>query len=151
VTEAFVREINGQLVLEDPDALAVFKAVNRRNCQNTFDLNLDRIAHFAVRAQNYPRGHAVIVILNMDDRLGSILGDAAMPGQDWDAIRALGQVPFARGLALRTGVTAFMADYDTEAVAQLEAILNTPTDPPNIPVVVIDHGVIAVFPSNLYG
>jgi hypothetical protein len=34
-THAVVREINGQLVLDDPDAVEVIKGINKRNCQNT--------------------------------------------------------------------------------------------------------------------
>ncbi len=148
--EATVHEIDGQLVLVDPQAVAVLKAVGQYNCRASFEINQERINYFAERSRLQPPGSVVIVILNMDDPVGALLGDALMPGYDWDAIRAQGQIPFARGLAERFGVADFIAEYDIEALSQLEALDPIPTDyKSSLPVVVIDHGVIAVFPANM--
>lgn len=147
--EATVHEIEGQLVLVDPQAEAYARAFGQYKCRATFKLNQDRIDYFSERSKNYPPGKVVIVILNMDDPIGAVLGDALMPGHDWAAIREQGQVPFARGLAGRSGVVDFMAAYDAESVVALESMDHAPvTGPFFVPVVVIDYGVITVFPAN---
>lgn len=142
MTQAAVQEIDGQLVLIDPTAVEVIKAVGQHNCKNTLKLNEERVRYFAERAKKYPPGHVVIVVINMDDPMGAVIGDALMPNYDWNAIRAQGQVPFARGLAERFGIAEILAEYDMAALAKMENIDHA------IPVVVIDHGVFAIFSSN---
>lgn len=149
MTQATVQEVDGQLVLIDPEAVAVARVVGIHNCKHTFKINQERIDYFAERSRLQPPGSVVIVILNMDDPVGAVLGDALMPGHDWASIRAQGQIPFARGLAQRFGVADFIAEYDVESLAALEALDHIPTDyKSQLPVVVIDHGVVAVFPAS---
>lgn len=140
---AVVREIDGQLVLDDPQALAVFRTVNKANCRNTFDINLDRVAHFKGRMteRGLSPDDVVIVLVNVDDVNGGPLADALMPGTDWQQFRNQGQVPFARGLAGRPGIQEILAAFDKEAAEKLEAMPGTSA------VVVVDHGVAEVFPA----
>ena len=81
---AVVREIDGQLVLDDPDAVAVIHAVEKHNCRNTFEMNADRVAHFKRRLaeRDMTADQAVIVLLNVDDVHGGPLADALMPGHN---------------------------------------------------------------------
>lgn len=103
---AVVHEIDGQLVLDDPDAVAVIQAVEKHNCRNTLDLNADRVAHFKRRLaeRRLTAADAVIVLLNVDDIHGGPLADLLMPGYNWQEVRDRGEIPFARGLAMRQGI-----------------------------------------------
>lgn len=137
---AVVREIGGQLVLDDPDALAVMQAVAKANCEQTLSMNADRVAHFKRRATDLGKTPAdvVITVINVDDVNGGLIAEAFMPGHDWQEIRDRGEVPFARGLAKREGIQEILATFDEEAATALQA-MNT------LAVVVVDHGVAAVF------
>ena len=137
---AVVREIDGQLVLDDPDAVAVIHAVEKHNCRNTFEMNADRVAHFKRRLaeRDMTADQAVIVLLNVDDVHGGPLADALMPGHNWQEIRDRGEIPFARGLAMREGIQGVLGTFDKEAAEKLQGM----TD---IAVVVVDRGVAEVF------
>lgn len=137
---AVVRKMGGQLVLDDPDALAVIRAVEKRNCKNTLELNADRVAHYKNRLEE--RGmtadQAVIVLLNVDDIHGGPLANILMPGYNWQEIRDRGEVPFARGLAMREGIQEALGTFDKEAAKKLRGTKD-------VAVVVVDHGVAEVF------
>ena len=137
---AVVHDVDGQLVLDDPNAMAVIHAVEKHNCRNTFELNADRVAHFKRRLaeRGMTADQAVIVLLNVDDIHGSLLADALMPGHNWQEIRDRGEVPFARGLAMREGIQGALDTFDKEAAEKLQGM----TD---IAVVVVDRGVAEVF------
>lgn len=137
---AVVREIEGQLVLEDPVALAVIHAVGKHNCRGILELNADRIEHFKRRMveRDLSPSEAVIVFLNANDVHGGPLADALMPGFNWQEIRDCGEVPFARGLAMREGIQEALATFDKEAAEKLRGMADTA-------VVVVDHGVAEVF------
>ncbi|HEY4475331.1 MAG TPA: hypothetical protein VJB92_01235, partial [Candidatus Paceibacterota bacterium] len=66
---AVVREVDGKLVLDDPDAVAMIHAVGKHNCKNTLELNADRVKHFKRRLaeRGMTADKAVIVLLNVDD------------------------------------------------------------------------------------
>lgn len=137
---AVVREIDGQLVLDDPDAVAVIHAVGKHNCRNTLGLNADRVQHFKQRLtdRGMTANQAVIVILNVDDVHGGPLADMLMPGHNWQEIRDKGEVPFARGLAMRDGIQEVLGTFDEEAAKKLLGMTG-------VAVVVVDHGVAEVF------
>lgn len=140
---AVVREIDGQIVLDDPQAVAVFHAVSKTNCRGTFDFNIDRVAHFKNRMAE--RGlladQVVIVLVNADDVNGGSLADALMPNTNWQQFRDQGQVPFARGLVDRPGIQELLATFDKEAAEKLQTMSGIPA------VVIVDHGVAEVFPA----
>mgnify|MGYP001570022490 CR=1 FL=1 len=146
---AVVRNVNGKLVLDDPDALAMIRVVeahNRREakkaCKDSFDMNSDRVRHFVgrIEARGLPTRDYVIVLLNMDDEHGQPLGDILMPGFDgWAAIREKGEIPFARGLASFEFIHSSLSLFDDEAATCLFL------HPNDINVVVVDHGVAEVF------
>ncbi len=137
---AVVREVDGQLVLDDPQAVAVIRAVEKHNCRNTFELNADRVAHFKQRLseRGMTADQAVIVLLNVDDVHGGPLADVLMPGHNWQEIRDRGEVPFARGLAMRDGIQDAIGTFDEEAAAKLKGMAE-------VAVVVVDRGVAEVF------
>lgn len=129
-------------VLHDPDGLAVFKAVAKHNCLQALrdPQHRDRVVHFTRRIAELglsPRD-VVIVVLNVDAPLGAELADVLMPGHDWNAYRARGEVPFARGLATREGIEYLVADTDAEVGRELRAI-------DGVAVVTINFGVVAAF------
>ncbi len=140
---AVVREVDGQLVLDDPDALAVIKAVERHNCRNTYEQQKERVEHFKRRISELGKSpkDVVIVLLNVDDRHGRMLADVLMPGQDamWQSMRDQGQVPFARGLAAREPIEKAVAMLDEEIGEKLKAMKD------RVAVVVMDHGVVEAF------
>lgn len=137
---AVVREVDGQLVLDDPIAVAVIRVVEKHNCRNTLELNADRVKHF--KRQLAERGmtpdQAVIVLLNVDDVHGGPLADALMPGHNGQEIRDKGEVPFARGLVMRDGIQKALGAFDKDAATKLQNISD-------VAVVVVDHGVAEVF------
>jgi hypothetical protein len=139
---AVVREVNGQLVLDDPDALAMIRAMGKLNCRGVYDANAERISHFVRRVDELKKKpeEVVIVILNVDDSHGGPLAEMLMPGTDWQPFRDQGQIPFARGLAGREGIQMALEAFDGEAATALRA-MNT------LAVVVVDHGVANVYPA----
>ncbi|TSC69826.1 MAG: hypothetical protein G01um101470_953, partial [Parcubacteria group bacterium Gr01-1014_70] len=105
-----------------------------------FELNADRVAHFKRRLteRGMTADQAVIVLLNVDDVHGGPLADALMPGYNWQEIRDRGEIPFARGLAMREGIQRALGTFDKEAAEKLQGM----TD---VAVVIVDHGVAEVF------
>lgn len=143
---ATVREIDGQLVLDDPDSIAVITAIERENVRQLIASpeQRDRIAHFvkriAVRAPELGlQEHELTVVhLCVDDPNGAALADELMPGHDWNGIRAAGQVPYARWIAVRDGLQALLDEVFPGIAPTLREI-------PGIAVVAMDRGVVAVF------
>ena len=130
---------DGQLVLIDPAAVGVARAVAKANCSPLFAANQDRIAHFARRAVQLglTAKDVVIVVANVDDPLGRIIADWTMPDYDWAPFRARGELPVARGLVLREGIELFL---DEEAKADLRQF-----DDAKVATLVFDYGVCRVF------
>lgn len=140
-SEAVVYEVEGELVLHDPEAIRLIKAVEKRNCENTLKLNADRIPYFRKRLSD--RGltadDAVIVIINVDDDYGNPIANALMPGFNWQEIRDRGEIPFARGLATRKEMEDTIEIFDPEAAKKLREKRGI------VSVVVVDHGVAEIF------
>lgn len=92
--------------------------------QELLRANAQRIAHFRDRllARQLDAAEVVIVVIDVDDRQGAVLAEHLMPGHDWDAYRARGEVPVARGLAGRAGVEDFVAHIAPPAAAELRAV-----------------------------
>lgn len=137
---AVVRKVKGKIVLDDPEALAVARAVAKSNCRNTFEMNADRVQHFKGRIQE--RGLSaeqfLIVLLNVDDLHGGPIAELLMPNHNWQEYRDRGEVPYARGLAQRSGIQEIIGKFDTEAATKLSGMKGTA-------VAVVDHGVAEVF------
>lgn len=134
------RDENGQLVLNDPEALEVITAVGKHNCTLTFEANADRVSHFRQRFvdRRDDSKNVVIVIACVDDHNGKQLADALMQEHDWNQYRQRGEIPFARGLAGRQTVQEFLGFFDQQASDKLRGF-------DGLAVVVIDHGVAEVF------
>src|ERR1700743_740443 len=73
--------VDGQVVLDDPDALAMLRAVSKHNCRGTLQLHSERCQHFIRRIVERGESIAtsVIVILNVDAPGGEELADVLMP------------------------------------------------------------------------
>ena len=137
---AVVRKIDGQLVLDDPVALAVMRSVAKHNCRGMFNLSEDRVTYFKQRIAD--RGlnaeEMAIIFLNVDDVHGGPITDVLMPGANWQQYRDVGQVPIARGLVDREAISEIIFGFDPEAAAKLKE-----TSGPAV--LVVDHGVAEVF------
>lgn len=140
---ATVRMIDGQLVLDDPDAAAILRVISKRNCLNTLKNVAERVAHFEGRiaALGISVQDTVMVLLNVNDEMGGLITEQLMPGQEaqWQALRDQGAIPFARGLAGRAPLQKLLDDIDPEESTKLRNIAA------GMAVIVMDHGVIAVF------
>ncbi len=133
---AIVREIDGQLVLDDPDALAVIGAIEAHNLLAT---QRDRVSYFKERIAmlGLSPTHAVIVVLDDNDPVGSRLAEMLMP-PGWAAqYRERGETPIARGLAERAGIQEILDKAAPEVGARLRGI-------DGVAVVIVTHGVIVV-------
>lgn len=137
---AVVREVDGKLVLDDPAALAMVRAVGKHNCIATLSANIERVDHFVRRTKELGRSAAdvVIVLLAVDDPNGCAIAEMLMPNTDWQPFRDVGEVPIARGLAGRAGIQEVLEAFDREAAEKLR-------DAKALAIVVVDHGVAEVF------
>ena len=137
---AFVHEVDGKLVLEDPDAVAMIRAVEKHNCLVLAKAQADRVRHFVerVKVRDLRPEDVVITIINADDARGAVLAEALMPGHDWQAYHDRGEVPLARGLAGRGGVEDFITAFDEEAGRKLREMKD------DLVVVIVDRGVAEV-------
>lgn len=144
--KALVRHLkDGKIILEDPDAEAVIRAVAKHNCRALFDLNADRVHHFVARMHDREDNPAevCITLINVDDPHGALIADKLMPGHDWQAYRDRGEVPIARGLAGREGLQEVLGLFDVGAAAKLRGI-------EGIAILVVDQGVAEIFtPADL--
>ena len=138
---AVVREVAGKIVIDDPDARAVIRAVDRENCRRLVRERMrDRVEHFVRRIAELGRSGAelLVVVLNVDDLNGGALAEVLMPGHNWQAYRERGELPYARGLAERPALQAAIAEFDPTAGAELAAIAG-------VAVLVMDFETIAAF------
>jgi hypothetical protein len=140
---ATVREVDGRLVLDDPDAVAMIRAVEKHNCRLTAEAVADRIRHFEARIaeKGLSTKDVVITLISADDPHGRPMAEALMPGHDWQTYRDRGEVPFARGLAGREGIQEMIELFDPEAAEKLSRI-------DGAAVVVVDRGVAEAFPAS---
>lgn len=140
--QAQVRDIDGQLVLDDPMAVAVARATGKYNCWMSLVGHLERVMHFRQRIADchFDPIECVIVIIHVDDTdVTKKMADDLLPGHDWQAIRDLGQTPFARGLADRGYIQAVLDMYDTEAAEKLRNFKDV------VVTVMFNFGVAEVF------
>lgn len=125
--------------------LAAVEAHNRRQakgaCLTTLRESAERVTHFVGRIATLGKTTAevVVVLLRVDDPHGGPLSEALMPGYDWAPVRAMGMVPYARGLAGREGIQETVDLIDAEVGARLREMVDVPV------VVVMDRGVCEVF------
>lgn len=138
---ARVLEVDGQIVLDDPDGLALIDVVAKHNCRHTFELHKDAVAHFKNRITELGLASAqvAIVVLNVEDPCGGRMALALMPKSEalWAEIRGRGETPFARGLAERAGIEEVVKNLDPgcwERMRTMETV-----------VMVMDHDTVEVF------
>lgn len=143
-SEAYVTEVDGQVVLVDPMACAMIDAISQHNkslCRSTLEAQMDRVQHFLkrIREMNRLPCEVVIVLLNVDDSTGGMVADILMPGYDWQQFRDRGEIPFARGLAGREGLQRVLDELDPPEGQKLREAWAVNA------VVVMDHGQAEVF------
>lgn len=136
---ATVREIDGQLVLDDPVALEVVRAIQKRNCVDTLCLFPDRVEHFKERLLALGPELYAMVLINVDTGPGAALVEIMMPGHDWAPERADGKTPYARGLGLREGLAAWLDLWDPDTAEKMR------TGPGTV-ALVVDYSVAEVYP-----
>ena len=124
--------------------LVLISATAKQKCQNTFQLNIDRIEHFKRRCveRGLNADEVVIVILNVDDIHGGPLAEVLMPNTNWQEFRDRGEIPFARGLTERKGIQKAISFFDKEAENKLRTMTG-------LAIVVVDHGVAEIFSDSL--
>lgn len=140
IQHARIFEVNGQLVLDDPTAVGMIRAVDKYNCLGTLKTQRERVQHFVNRMQVLERSpeDVVIVLINVDDIHGRDLAEALMPSHDWQQYRSKGEVPYARGLAERAGIQDALKLFDHDAAEKLKKHKG-------IAVVVVDFNTAEVF------
>ena len=136
-----VKEIDGKLVLIDPEAVAIINAINKINCKAAFDINADRIEHFKRRIDELGKTpqEVIIGIISVDDEHGEVIADLVMPGVNWQEFRDRGEKPFARGLILRSFMQKELELFDPEAADKLK-------NSEGVLAVVVDCGVAEIYP-----
>jgi hypothetical protein len=147
---AVVREVGGQLVLDDPDALAVIQVVESHNrgiarqaCEQLFNTQAERVEHFKRRI--IERGSSpdelIIVLLDVDDPNGGRLANILMPNNEkaWQAFRDQGQIPLARGMATRPEIQKLVNALDKQTGARLAEMKGKTA------VIVMHQGAVEVF------
>jgi hypothetical protein len=124
--------------------LAIRSVFEKANCKNTLMQHIDRVKYFEKRIEEKGLNPAdvIITLLNVDDPQGKVIADILMPGYDWQAIRDTGAVPYARGLAGREGIQSLLDEIDPEEAEILREAGPVPT------VIVMDHGVVKIFPDS---
>ena len=139
--QAYVTIVDGKTVLIDPAGYALMQAVNKSNCESTYLAQIERVQHFKNRIaeKKLDPKTVVITLINVDSPYGYEIAEALMPGHDWQQYRDKGEIPFARGLAMKNGMIEMIALFDKEASEKINKI-------EGVPVVVVDHSVAEVFP-----
>ncbi|NCS99710.1 hypothetical protein GW765_01880 [Candidatus Parcubacteria bacterium] len=137
---AYVKEIDGELVLIDPVAVELIDAINKANCFKTMQGQITRVQHFRKRMKELGKDpkDTIIVLINVDEELGGPLADVLTPDVDWQKFRDNGETPFSRGLTAKESIVSYVQIFD-EKVAELLRSTDKET------VLVIDHGTVMAF------
>lgn len=98
---AYLKEVNGELVLVDPVGAAVSETIERLNLYHRDDAAMTRLMNRAREKGD----DFVVVLFDADDPLFEGAVEALMPGHDWNQYRARGELPVARGVVPRKLVT----------------------------------------------
>ncbi len=121
-SNSVVVEVNGEPLM-NPTPQEVARVIARQKCDDVFEANKERVAHFSRRIdeRGLTGADVVIVVLVVDDTYGGLLADTLMPGQDWQAVRDRGEIPIARGLAVREGIEEAIGTFDPIAAAKMRS------------------------------
>lgn len=100
------RDKNGDFVLYDDAALGAYQAISNVNKKRAFFNSKNAIYELSSFVKEkiatiQERGTVdsqCIVLIDVDDNMGSQLADVLMPGYDWDQYRVQNQRPVARGI-----------------------------------------------------
>jgi hypothetical protein len=135
----------GGIIVDDPLAVAVINTIAEYECKTLLERQRERVAHFARRLVERGDDPALvaIVVLCVDDENGAMIAEILMPGHDWDAIRARGEIPCARGLAQRDFCQLAVDDINAGAGERMRAIAGPV-------VVVVGYGTADAFPAEAF-
>lgn len=97
---ATVREVDGQLVLEDPVGFAIMTSIERLNLYNSDPESVKRLEARAVEKSKSNESFGVVII-DVDVATWTDLVEALMPNYDWQQFRDRGEKPIARGVVPR--------------------------------------------------
>jgi hypothetical protein len=127
--------------LHDETAEAMVHAVERHNVRDMLvSTQLERVRYFEGRmaALKLSPTDYLIVVLNADDPNGGALAEILMPGHDWSEIRALGQIPYARGMVARQPMQESLVGEAARELAEIDGIA----------VLVMDRGIVTAFAAS---
>jgi hypothetical protein len=126
--------------MDNSTIAGVMLAVDAYNMQPVLNEQADRVLHFARRAAELGYGgHEVcIVLLNADCPAAAPLANELMPGENWQQYRDAGALPFARGLAGRPFVQAYLELVNPAAAEVFKA-------KEGLPVLLMHNGRAAVY------
>lgn len=115
-------------------------SIEKRN--HLFELNKERLEHFAVRIleRGQSLGEFYIVCIDVDDPSWTEVVEALMPNHNWQVIRDRGEKPVARGTAYVQG----LKNYLTRTVPDIETGLTGPIPEGTIRVLVMAEGGVNV-------
>ena len=141
-TIATIREVDEQIILDDPQALEFINAIKSHQCFETLKLHSERVVHFKKRVKELNRtpDDTVLTIANVDDEKGALFTQMLMPNIDWQVFRDRGEIPFSRGLAVREGVQDFLDTVDPKVADKLRSWKG-------LAVVIVDHDTFEIFPA----
>lgn len=108
--QATVREVDGELVLDDPVAVEVIGTVERINLYRADEVAVKRLEARAAEKTKETGEEFVVVVIEVDDTLWRPLADHLMPDHDWDQFRKLGQIPIARGVVPRKFIVDLLVE-----------------------------------------
>lgn len=116
-TARVIVQSDGSIILEDPQAEGVMRAVQSHNrslalnaCDGYFRSHEERLQVFASRVLlRKSQDRDVVVCISADDPKGALMLDVVMPGHDWDEYHKRGEVPFGRGILPRDVVLSMCA------------------------------------------
>jgi hypothetical protein len=115
----FLAGPNGPIV-PDPEAAVTDKHLaSTESAMDLFRSSAERVMHFKQRVSELGRSgqDTVITVLNVDDPIGGVLADILMPDHDWQRYRDAGEVPVARGLASKSGISEFLEEAGYQIAA----------------------------------
>ena len=119
---------------ENPHSTAEREAFYRLN-----EVRLGELAHRAIQRGMKP-DEFVTVCIDVDDPSWTDLVEVLMPGHDWDAYRARGEKPVARGT-----VRADITEYLCEVVPNIAPALTRDLPPGKARCIVMGNGGASVY------
>jgi hypothetical protein len=94
---------------------------------NAYQDNADRLhqlANRAVEKEKEESSRQAVICIDVDDPAWTAVVDMLMPGHDWDAYRAKGQKPYARGVVPHNLCTDLVKAYYPAAGEAVDGVIS---------------------------